>query len=54
MAIVELPPPADGEVLVKNLWMSVDAYAPRAFAGLFTGANTGKMLVRIAPDPART
>jgi NADPH-dependent curcumin reductase CurA len=28
--------------------------APRAFAGLFTGANTGKMLVRIAPDPART
>ncbi len=27
--------------------------APRAFAGLFTGANTGKMLVRIAPDPAR-
>jgi hypothetical protein len=27
--------------------------APRAFAGLFTGANTGKMLVRLAPDPAR-
>jgi NADPH-dependent curcumin reductase CurA len=27
--------------------------APRAFAGLFTGANTGKMLVRIEPDPAR-
>ncbi len=27
--------------------------APRAFAGLFTGANTGKMLVRIAPDAAR-
>jgi hypothetical protein len=27
--------------------------APRAFAGLFSGANTGKMLVRLAPDPAR-
>lgn len=24
--------------------------APRAFAGLFTGANAGKMLVRLAPD----
>jgi len=26
--------------------------APRAFIGLFTGENLGKMLVRIGPDPA--
>jgi NADPH-dependent curcumin reductase CurA len=26
--------------------------APRAYAGLFTGANIGKTLVRLAPDPA--
>ena len=26
--------------------------APDALIGLFTGANTGKMIVRRAPDPA--
>ena len=36
MATVELPPPADGEVLVENLWMSVDPY----MRGRMTGQNT--------------
>src|SRR5678815_40686 len=36
MATVELPPPADGEVLVKNLWMSVDPY----MRGRMSGQNT--------------
>ena len=36
MATVELPPPADGDVLVKNLWMSVDPY----MRGRMTGQNT--------------
>ena len=26
--------------------------APRAFIGLFEGANFGKMLVKVGPDPA--
>jgi NADPH-dependent curcumin reductase CurA len=26
--------------------------APAAYAGLFTGANLGKTLVRLGPDPA--
>ena len=26
------------------------ANAPQAFLGLFTGANAGKMLVRLGPD----
>jgi NADPH-dependent curcumin reductase CurA len=25
---------------------------PRAFIGLFTGQNLGKMLVKVGPDPA--
>ena len=36
MATVELPSPADGEVLVKNLWMSVDPY----MRGRMSGQNT--------------
>ena len=27
-----------------------DVHAPKAFLGLFTGANAGKMLVRLGPD----
>ena len=36
MATVELPSPADGDVLVKNLWMSVDPY----MRGRMSGQNT--------------
>src|SRR5580765_2685571 len=36
MATVELPSPADGELLVKNLWMSVDPY----MRGRMSGQNT--------------
>ena len=36
MATVEVPPPADGEVLVENLWMSVDPY----MRGRMSGQNT--------------
>jgi NADPH-dependent curcumin reductase CurA len=27
--------------------------APKAFLGLFTGENFGKMLVKIGPDPSK-
>jgi NADPH-dependent curcumin reductase CurA len=27
--------------------------APRAFLGLFTGQNFGKLLVQVSPDPTR-
>lgn len=95
---VTLPPLQEGEVLVRNAFMSVDPYrrghavrkrltihldrlstfhqemktwmqagqirweetvvdglenAPKAFIGLFTGDNTGKMLVRLH-DEARS
>ena len=52
------PDLADGQVRVRNLFMSVDPYmrgrmndgidhAPGAFIDLLRGANTGKMLVRL-------
>lgn len=66
VATVSLPDPGAGQVLVRNLWRSVDPYmrgrmydresyappfqigeAPQAFLNLFTGANTGKMLVKL-------
>lgn len=63
--LVDKPIPAlgEGQILVRNTWMSVDPYmrgrmddrpsyiapfqAPAAFLGVLSGANTGKMLVRL-------
>src|SRR5512147_1760870 len=36
LATVDVPAPGDGEVLVQNLWMSVDPY----MRGRMTGQNT--------------
>jgi hypothetical protein len=52
------PDLADGQVRVRNLFMSVDpymrgrmndvkSYVPGAFIDLLRGANTGKMLVHL-------
>ncbi len=67
-----LPEPSTGEVLIQNIYMSVDPYmrgrmregkikyqetiiegieqASKAFIGLFSGDNEGKMLVKLAPE----
>jgi NADPH-dependent curcumin reductase CurA len=42
----------DGKVVWQETVVDGLEHAPRAFAGLFSGANTGKMLVRLA-DPGR-
>jgi NADPH-dependent curcumin reductase CurA len=44
---------AEGRVQWKETVLDGIENAPRAFIGLFTGENIGKMLVRIGPDPAR-
>jgi NADPH-dependent curcumin reductase CurA len=44
---------AEGRLKWKETVLDGIENAPRAFIGLFTGENIGKMLVRIGPDPAR-
>lgn len=51
----ELEPLQDQQVLVHNLFMSVDPYMRGrmgAFIGLFEGKNVGKMVVKLALSPA--
>ena len=62
LAQVELAPPHDGQVLVRNLFMSVRAgkvkhketvvegidQAVGAFIGLFEGNNVGTLVVKLA------
>jgi NADPH-dependent curcumin reductase CurA len=44
---------AEGRLKWKETTLDGIENAPRAFIGLFTGENIGKMLVRVGPDPAR-
>ncbi|MET1132550.1 MAG: NADP-dependent oxidoreductase, partial [Aeromicrobium sp.] len=42
----------DGDLAYRETtWNGLDAM-PEAFAGLLTGANTGKAIVRLREDPA--
>ena len=44
---------ADGSVRYReDVVEGLDA-APEAFRGLLTGANFGKLLVRVSPDPTQ-
>jgi NADPH-dependent curcumin reductase CurA len=43
---------ADGSVIHRETVLEGIENVPAAFAGLFRGENTGKMLVRVGPDDA--
>ena len=43
---------AEGKIKWRETIVEGIDHAPRAFIGLFAGANLGKMLVKIGPDPA--
>jgi NADPH-dependent curcumin reductase CurA len=43
---------AEGRIKWKETIIEGIENAPKAFIGLFTGKNLGKMLVRVGPDPA--
>jgi NADPH-dependent curcumin reductase CurA len=40
----------EGKIKWEETIVDGIANAPQAFLGLFTGANAGKMLVRLGPD----
>jgi hypothetical protein len=42
---------ADGKIKWQETIIDGIENAPKAFLGLFTGDNTGKMLVRLCPEP---
>jgi NADPH-dependent curcumin reductase CurA len=44
---------AQGKIRSKETIVEGIENAPRAFIGLFTGENFGKMLVKIGPDPTK-
>jgi NADPH-dependent curcumin reductase CurA len=55
---VAVPQVGDGQVLLRTQFLSLDpymrgrmnagkSYAPQAFLGLFSGANFGKLVVRV-------
>jgi NADPH-dependent curcumin reductase CurA len=41
---------ADGKIAYRETVLDGIESCPIAFAGLFRGDNTGKMLVRVGPD----
>ena len=43
---------ADGSLTYRETVLDGIESAPEAFIGLFTGANTGKMIVRLEEPPA--
>ena len=43
---------ASGEIKYRETVVEGIENMPDAFIGLFSGENTGKMLVRVGPDPA--
>ena len=42
---------ADGAIRHRETIVDGIERAPEAFIGLLSGANVGKMLVRVAPEP---
>jgi NADPH-dependent curcumin reductase CurA len=42
---------ADGKITWQETIIDGIENAPKAFIGLFKGENTGKMLIRLCPEP---